>query len=253
MKTSFALAVAGMALFSQSAFAGWYQVANYEGTIGDRTVSVSLQTYEFGSGITVEGSLVSPDGASPLALYGTAEGTSLSLCTLATREDIDTVLIQGSTTPVDTTDCPFALARTDDGIEGTYTLDGESSAVSLRQVATLDDTGEDRLTGTVQIPFWMQTATHRFLGTYAQTDSGICLQTLQLLNKGTGAVDQELDLSADGCNAGMVMTPIYLNVETFEGDDGGIVSVNYRDNGAGYAGDYSVDPRTGLLSPLTEQ
>ena len=253
MKTSIALAVTGLLMFSQSAFAGWYQVTNYEGTIGERYVQVSLQTYDFGSGITVEGSLVSADDDGPIALYGTTEGADLSLCMIATPEELDAVLIQGSTTPVDTTDCPFALTKSADGFEGTLTVDGDSSPVSLQLLATLDDTGDGVVTGTVEIPFWKQTEAHSFLGTYAKTDMGICLTTLQVINRSTGAIDQELALSEDSCNAGMVMTPIYLNVETFEGDDGPLVSVNYLDNQGGYAEDYAVDAETGLLTKLAAE
>ena len=252
MKTSIALAVTGLLLSSQSAFAGWYQVVNYAGTLGDRPVQVSLQTYDFGSGITVEGSMVSDDHT-PIALYGTRDGTELSLCTIATPEELDAVLIQGSTTPVDTMDCGFALTMDGETLTGSYAVDGDSSAVTLKPVGTLDDSGEDVLTGSVEIPFWAQTETHMFQGVYGQSDLGICLQTLQVINKGTGAVDQQFALSEDSCNAGMVMTPIYLNVEIGEGDTGPVVWVNYLDNQGGYAEDYAVDETTGLLSKLAGQ
>ena len=63
-------------VLSGKAFAGWYQVKNYEGSIGPNPVHLSLQRYDgFGSGITVEGSYFYDAKQSPIALYGKAEGT----------------------------------------------------------------------------------------------------------------------------------------------------------------------------------
>ena len=57
MGRGFIAAVFCLLMQSGNAVAGWYQVENYEGSVGPNPVHLSLQRYaSFGSGITVEGS-----------------------------------------------------------------------------------------------------------------------------------------------------------------------------------------------------
>ncbi|WP_206534608.1 hypothetical protein, partial [Mesorhizobium sp. M7D.F.Ca.US.004.03.1.1] len=66
-------------LLTGEAFAGWYQVENYEGSIGAKPVHLSLQRYDsFGSGITVEGNYFYDAKQIPIAVYGKISGTSVS-------------------------------------------------------------------------------------------------------------------------------------------------------------------------------
>lgn len=244
------LAIAALLLFSQSAAAGWYRVDNYEGTVGPYAIHLSLQTYDFGSGITVEGSYFVEGQNSPAVVYGLAVDGKIKLCEIADKAEFESKLVQGSTTPFDMSACPIVLDLDDSGAVGTWEIGGKGHAVALGKVAGLDDTGEGVVVGAVAIPFWDHTASHMFSGVYSQTDAGICMERLQVIDKRTSQVAQEISFDDDDlCGAGTVMTQIYRNVETYDDGATELVSVNFADGRWGYAVDYLVDPLTGLLSP----
>lgn len=241
----FISAVFFVLLLSQKAAAGWYQVENYEGFIGPNPVHLSLQRNDsFGSGITVEGSYFYDAKQSPIAVYGKINGTSVSLCEIADDKEFDRVLVMGSKTPVDTTGCPFSFDIDESGATGAWSKGADKHPVTLKKVASLDDTGDGKIDGTVEIPFWAQTATDRFAGIYANTGAGICMEKLLVISKRSKKVVQEIAFDDEDCDAGMLMTPIYMNVQkqtekTFE-----IISVNFRGGGAGYTMDYVFSRKT---------
>ncbi|MGX8008017.1 hypothetical protein ACVDG8_002925 [Mesorhizobium sp. ORM8.1] len=230
-----------LALTGQAA-AGWYQVDNYEGSIGPNPVHLSLQRYDsFGSGITVEGSYFYDARQSPKALYGKISGASVSLCEIADDKEFDRVLVIGSKAPVDTIGCPFSLDISDSGATGTWSKGADKLPVTLKKVASLDNTSEGKIDGTVEIPFWAETTTDRFAGIYENTGSGICMTKLLVISKKTGKPVQQIGFGGDDCNAGMLMTPIYMNVEKEPGED--VISLGFRDGGAGYTQDYAFGPK----------
>jgi hypothetical protein len=61
--------------------------------------------------------------------------------------------------------------------------------------------------------------------------------TKLLVSKKAGKPVQEIGLGGDDCNAGMLMTPIYMNVEKDRSKD--VISLGFRDSGAGYTQDYA--------------
>lgn len=88
MRRGIIAAVGCLLLLSQKAFAGWYQVENYEGSIGPNPIHLSLQRYDgFGSGITVNGSYFYDARQIPIAIYGKADGTKLTLARLRTTRN----------------------------------------------------------------------------------------------------------------------------------------------------------------------
>lgn len=231
---------------SGKAFAGWYQVKNYEGSIGPDPVHLSLQRYDgFGSGITVEGSYFYDAKQNPIALYGKAEGTKLTLCEIADDKELDRVLVRGSKTPIDTTGCPLSLELGEEGATGNWSKGADKYPVALTNVASLDDTGDLMIDGTVEIPFWAQTSTDRFAGIYAKSDAGICMTKLRVINKKSKKVGQEIGFDEQDCNAGMLMTPIYMNVQGWVKAGKNIISVNFRDGGAGLTQDYVFSAKAG--------
>ncbi|MBL0371661.1 hypothetical protein JJB09_06445 [Rhizobium sp. KVB221] len=232
-------------LLSEEAAAGWYHVENYVGFLGPDPIHFSIQTYDsFGSGITAEGSYFYDAKRSPVVLYGKASGTKLELCEISDDSAFNRTIIIGSKAPIDTTQCPLSLDLDDSGATGTWSKGDKKYPVTLRKVAMLDDTGDGQIDGTVEIPFWAQTATHMFSGIYANTPAGICMERMQIINKSSTKIDQQIDFDSNDCNAGMLMTPIYLNVEKQANGDGDIVFVNFRDNRAGYTMDYVFDSAT---------
>lgn len=239
---TFILAVVGLFTLYSQAFAGWYNVENFEGFVGDRSVHFSLQKYEgFGSGITVEGSYFFDDRREPIPLYGTATDGIVRLCEIANDQEFQKILIIGSKAPVVTTDCPFSLTVNETGATGAWTGGATSHPITLKKVATMDDTSDAVMTGTVEIPFWAQTANQMFVGIYEKTASGICMTKLHLINKASGVIDQEISFPDDPCDAGMVMTPIYMNVEKVAEDGTDEIAINFRDGGMGYSQAYRLD------------
>jgi hypothetical protein len=229
---------------SGNAVAGWYQVENYEGSVGPNPVHLSLQHYaSFGSGITVEGSYFYDARQSPIAIYGKADGSRLTLCEIADDREFERVLMTGSKTPVDTAGCPFSLELTDNAATGTWSKAGDKFPVTLKKVSSLDDTSALKIDGTVEIPFWAETTTDRFAGIYTKSDAGICMTKLQVINKKKSKVVQEIGFDDPDCNAGMLMTPIYMNVQRWVEGGKDVISVNFRGGGAGYTQDYTFSPK----------
>lgn len=240
--------LAGVLSFAGDAHAGWYRVENFEGRVGSDAIRLSLQRYEsFGSGITVEGSYYRQADQRPVPLYGKVAGDRLELCEITSEAELLKTIIQGSKTPVETTGCPLRLDVTSAGATGTWSRGAETIAVDLTRVAMLDDTGEGVLTGQVEVPFWAQTPTHLFIGIYEKTSAGICMTTLRVTNKATRKIDQEIAFPDDPCDAGMLMTPIYLNVEKGDEDT---VFVNYRDGGMGFAKTFGFDAGATRYRPV---
>ncbi|ESY14350.1 hypothetical protein X751_26670 [Mesorhizobium sp. LNJC395A00] len=149
----------------------------------------------------------------------------------------------GSKTPVGTTGCPFSLDLGESGATGTWSKGSDKFPITLKKVASLDDTGEAKVDGTVEIPFWAQTATHRFAGVYEKAGFLVCMNKLRVIDKKKKKVVQEIAFDDDDCDAGMLMTPIYMNVQKQVGRSFEIISVNFRGGGAGYSRDYVFSHR----------
>ncbi|TIT78037.1 MAG: hypothetical protein E5W57_12785 [Mesorhizobium sp.] len=238
-------AVFCLLLLSGKAFAGWYQVENYEGSIGGNPVHLSLQRYaHFGSGITVEGSYFYDAKQSAIAIYGKAEGSTVTLCEIAHDKEFQRVLVMGSKTPVDTIGCPFSLELNDSGATGSWSKGADKFPVTLRKVASLDDTGDLKIDGTVEIPFWAETTRDRFSGIYTKSDAGICMTKLQVINKKKNKVVQEIGFDDPDCNAGMSTTPIYMNVQKWVEGGKDIISVDFGGGKFAGADDYVLNPKT---------
>ncbi|RWC38777.1 MAG: hypothetical protein EOS55_30285 [Mesorhizobium sp.] len=246
MARLFISAIFCVLLLSGKAAAGWYHVENYEGSIGPQPVHVSLQTYDgFGSGITVEGSYFYDAKQSPIAVFGKLDGTRLALCEISNDKEFDRILVLGSKIPVKTTQCPFSLDMAENGATGTWSKGADNYPVTLKKVASLDDTGDPKIDGSVEIPFWAETAAHRFAGVYTNTDSGTCMAKMQVIKKSSRKVVQVIAFDDDGCNAGMLMTSIYQNVQKWVERRKDIISVNFRGGGVGYTMDYVFNRATG--------
>lgn len=238
MVRQFASAVFCMLLLGGKASAGWYHVENYEGSIGPNPVHLSLQTYSFGSGITVQGSFFYDAKQLPIAVYGKASGTSLALCEITDDKEFERVIVMGKKTGLDTAGCPFSLELGDGILTGSWSKGADKFPINLRKVAGLDDTKEGKVEGSVEIPFLAQTATDRFAGIYAKTDDGICMTKMQIINKKRRKVAQTIKFGGDLCNAGMLMTFIYSNVQKSVERGKDIIFVNFYDGRAGYEEEY---------------
>jgi hypothetical protein len=83
-----------------------------------------------------------------------------------------------------------------------------------------------------------------FVGVYTKTDDCIFMEKMRVIDKATQAVDQEIGFDKDDCDAGMVMTPIYMNVEKSGKKDAGPISVDFSGGRMGYTKDYFFNPAT---------
>jgi hypothetical protein len=246
MKRYFLPTITCPLLLSGKAVAGWYHVENYIGFVGPDPIHFSIQRYDgFGSGITVEGSYFYDAKQSPVAIYGKANGTRLELCEIADDKEFHQKIIMGSKTPFDTSACPLSLDVNESGATGTWTKGTVKYPVTLKKVAMLDDTGPGKVEGTVEIPFWAQTKKHMFSGIYTNRETGICMETLQIINKRSRKVDQTIHFKDDDiCTSGTLMTTIYRNVEK-DTQKGDAIYVNFSNSSAGYSVDYGYDRKTG--------
>lgn len=238
MARQFIPAVFCLLLLTGKATAGWYHVENYEGSIGSNPVHLSLQTYNFGSGLTLEGSYFLDDKQSPIPLYGKVSGTSLALCEITNDEEFERIIVMGKKTGLDTTGCPFSLEFGDGNLTGSWSKGTDKFPVNLRKVAGFDDSGEGKIEGNVEVPFWAQTATDRFAGIYTKSGDGICMTKMQVINKKRKKAVQTIKFGGDLCNAGMLMTAIYENVQKSVERGKDIISVSFYDGRAGYEEDY---------------
>lgn len=237
------LVIAAVAIlaFGPPAMAGWYQVDNYEGDVGGRAIRLSLQQYDFGSGITVEGSYYLEAERRPIAVYGKVEEGRAVLCEISGDAELERIVVMGSKTPFDFSACPVLLTFDADRVEGQWKREGIDHAVALKKVGSLNDRDKPSVEGDVEIPFWAQTATHMLVGRYENTASGICMSAVRFINKASGKIDQELRYGGDPCDAGMLMTPIYMNVEVHAGAKSDEIWINYRDNAGGTSDTYVFD------------
>ncbi|TPK07558.1 hypothetical protein FJ872_23935 [Mesorhizobium sp. B2-5-9] len=128
---------------------------------------------------------------------------------------------------------------------GSWSRGTDRYPVTLKKIASLDDTGEAKIDGTVEISFWAQTATDRFSGIYTNTSAGLCMKKMRVIKKSSRKVVQEITFADDdACSAGMLMTTIYMNVEKWVERGKDVISVNFRGGGAGTAVDYVFNSRT---------
>lgn len=238
-----ALAAFMFVLLCQQAVAGWYEVENYEGEIAGSPISLSLQYYSFGSGITVEGSYYFLDERRPVAIYGGLQHHGVRLCEISSEAELQRIIVTGSKTPFDFAKCPLVLSLKGNRAVGRWKRGGVDHAVDLKKIASLDDSDEPSVKGPLVIPFWAQTPTYMFAGTYENTSSGICMTKVAFINKLSGKTDHELRYGGDPCDAGMVMTPIYLNVQTWIEAGAEIISINFGDGAAGSSEDYVYDDK----------
>lgn len=240
MKMKTGLAIVTLML-TGSVHAGWYIVDNYEGSLGTWPVHLSLQEYDsYGSGLNIKGSYYYDKYHAPIPLYGKRTADVLELCEIHGAEEFERVMVQGTKKSVDTQACPFRLTYQGDKLTGHWQQGEKRYAVALKHSASLDNTAEELITGKyVDIPFWGQTPTHSFIGHYQAGTDGIAVDSISVVNKKTGSVDQTIDPQQHQCQFGFFMTAIYQNMES--DNAGKMVWLNCYSERADITVDYHLD------------
>ena len=225
-------------------FAGWYEVANYTGTIGNAPVHVSVQTYDAinhndAGRWRVDGSYYYDAHRKPIPLQGRREPDGrMTLCEASPPASNADSPVVPAASPSRPKPCPIALNVAGQTATGTWDDGRKTLPITLNEVGRLNDNDQDhvRLDGTVDIPMWYRTKTHMLVGVYALSDKcGLAMQSLRAVNIATGRIDRTIALD---CDAGMVMTSIYANVT--DARRAGYVSVEYRGGKMGYEQDVSL-------------
>ncbi|OOG39143.1 hypothetical protein [Rhodanobacter sp. C05] len=217
-RTLFRFVPLGLLLVTSTATAGWYEVKNYVGTIGNLPVHVSLQTFDSinhgePSQWHVDGGYYYDAHRTPIPLQGKRQPDGhMTLCEAAaplSSAESPIVPTRSAAHPVP---CPISLKIADDGATGEWNDGKKALPITLHQVGSLNDTGdtEHPVTGVVEIPMWYHTKTQLLLGIYESApDCPASMLHLRLVNIATGHIDNDITLD---CQAGMIMTPIYANV-----------------------------------------
>jgi hypothetical protein len=188
-----------LTLCASMAHAGWYEVKNYVGTVGQSPVHVSLQTFgHINRGEPaqwrVAGSYYYDAHRTPIHLSGQRQPDGKMVLCEAARP----------------TACPMTLTFHAGGAAGQWDDDKNTLPIVLQSIGQLDNTNEARLQGVVEVPMWHHTKTHLLLGVYQATAAcPVSMRHLRLINKRTGRIDKDIPLV---CEAGMIMTEIYSNV-----------------------------------------
>ncbi|CAB3974433.1 putative lipoprotein [Burkholderia aenigmatica] len=224
--------------------AGWYEVVNYTGTIGNAPVHVSLQTYDAinrndAGRWRVDGSYYYDAHRKPIPLRGHREPDGrMTLCEASPPTSTAESPVVPAASPSRPKPCPIALNIAGHAATGTWDDGRKTFPITLNEVGRLNDHDQDhlQLDGTVDIPMWYHTKTHMLVGVYALSDGcGIAMQSLRAVNIATGRTERTIPLA---CDAGMVMTSIYANVT--DAQRPGHVTVEFRDNRMGYEQDVSL-------------
>ncbi|KVH07148.1 MULTISPECIES: hypothetical protein [Burkholderia] len=222
-------------------FAGWYEIANYTGTIGNAPVHVSLQTYDTlnrndAGRWRVDGSYYYDTHRKPIPLRGQRESDGrLTLCEASSPASNADSPVVPAASPSRPKPCPIVLNVVGKTATGTWDDGRNALPITLSQGGRLNDTDDrhPQLDGSVDIPMWYRTKTHMLVGVYALSDKcGVAMQSLRAVNIATGRVDRTIALD---CDAGMVMTSIYANVA--DAQRPGHVSVEFRGGKMGYTED----------------
>ncbi len=190
----------------------WYVINNYEGTIGNNPVHISIQNYDFGRGTNIEGSYYYDKYRSPIPLYGKKSSSSIELCEINNDKEYNDLIVEGKS--YNPSICPFKLTDKGDVLYGVWQGKKKSLDVKLNRTISLNKYFlSESPTNLIEIPFWGQTNTHSFIGVYEKTENGVSINKVKVINKQSGAIIQVIDPQLHACNFGFYMTPIYQNIE----------------------------------------
>jgi hypothetical protein len=202
-------AIAFLAFHCSTASAGWYQIKNYEGTIGTAPVHLSLQAYDKlkQGDARLTGSYYYNAHRIPLKLDGIHSASGeMTLCesTIKAGDDVD-----NASKPR----CTITLNAAPDGLQGRWKDGAASLDIRLHQVGSLDNNQDERIDGKVDIPMWYHTRKAMFIGVYQKSSKceQIVMTNIRIGSTANGSVLDTLRL--DSGEAGTLMTDIYRNVE----------------------------------------
>lgn len=233
MKARFAIAALVCAV-SLPATAGWFDVSNYEGKAGAKTVHLSIQTLNGAhpdgpkDSRFVIGSFYDETERRPKAFHGKrlADGR-LQLC--ETEHVGDFIIPQrDSWLQMKEEPCLIALAPKGDALTGRWGKAGEAATLTL--VGTMNNVTQDRVTGKMDIPLWVDDEKYMYIGTWGLNKGRLMLRALSAIGVASGKRERTATLEcmeeSEVC-PGLLYTEVYLAGRTERTP--GEVSVGYSD------------------------
>lgn len=223
-----------------------YVVNNYEGYIGKYPIHLSLQYYDFGKNVNVEGSYYYDNHRSPIPLYGVNESNSIVLCEAVSDDSFEKYIVQGEKFEV--SKCPFRLTRNPTGFVGEWHNERSTLKVDLKLTVEARDGVISGNAKALDIPFWGQTKQHSFIGVYEASADGIVINKVNVVDKKSGKFIQVINPQMNGCEFGSYMTSIFQNVET----DGSQIRLNCYSAGPDVSVNYKLNKHTSHYDVVTE-
>ena len=223
-----------------------YVVNNYEGYIGKYPVHLSLQYYDFGKNVNVEGNYYYDNHRTSIPLYGVNESNLIVLCEAVSNESFDKYIIQGEKFEI--AKCPFKLTRNSVGFSGEWSNARSTLKVDLRETSRLSDGVLKGEAKELDIPFWGQTKQHAFIGVYIEGEEGIVINKVNVIDKVSGKLIQVINPQLNGCEFGSYMTSIFQNLE----NDGAQIHLNCYSIGPDISVNYIFNKQTQKYDIITE-
>lgn len=236
-----ALFIAFFGSSAANAVESWYIINNYEGKVGSSLVHVSIQYYDFGKETNVEGSYYYDKYLSPIPLYGKKIHNSIELCEVSGNKEYDANLVEGKN--YNSSDCPFKLTEKGMSLRGIWKDGNKQFDVRLDNTASLTRGSlYNTSTNKIEVPFWGQTDSHSFIGVYERSDNELEINTVKVINKKTGRVDQVINPQLHNCDFGFYMTAAYQNIEKDE--DPSQIRLNCYSTGSDNSVGYYFDKKS---------
>ncbi|MFI8418643.1 hypothetical protein ACQKDS_19755 [Serratia sp. NPDC078593] len=189
----------------------WYVVDNYIGTIGKHPVHLSIQSYDFGGGVNIEGSYYYDRYNSPIVLFGKESVGNITLCEISSKKEFERYIVSGD--KYDSTKCPFRIIKRNQILKGVWKNNNVKLDVVLSKVSSMNKSNVKSESGELDIPFWGDTEKHYFIGVYKQSGNKVIINKVKVINKNDGQVIQIINPQDEDCDFGFYMTPVYQNIE----------------------------------------
>lgn len=200
----------------------WYEVQNYKGFVGVYPIELSIQKYNFGSGVNIKGSYFYNKKMTPIALFGKKLNDELTICEVHGVKDYEDYIVNG--VMFNPEKCEFKLLVSDNNLNGSWSSNGKEYDVKLTATNSWVNgalTGESLI-----IPFWGSDAGYSFFGVYKAQKGELIINEINVIEKKNAKVIQTINPQSDKCDFGFYMTAIYQNLE--------------KDNGGSFLNCYSI-------------
>jgi hypothetical protein len=205
----FAFLISTVLSFNVIARNDWYEVQNYKGFVGVYPIELSVQTYNFGSGVNIKGSYFYNKTMTPIALYGKVVNNEIIICETHGAKDYESHIVDG--VMFEPEKCEFKLLKSNNDLIGSWS--NKRNRYNVKLIAA-DSWINGVLTGeSLRIPFWGSDGDYSFIGIYKARSGILTIDEINVIEKTNVKVIQAINPQSDKCDFGFYMTAIYQNLE----------------------------------------